>query len=88
MHFISTINSACWVIFHDFVLSTIFKINCFPKKILSGTLSECQTVWIQFRPKVLSGLTWVLTVYKGYQRMKKVAASKYRVKTWPGTNMQ
>ena len=28
-------------------------------KIISGIPSECQTVWIQIRPGVLSGLIWV-----------------------------
>ena len=32
-------------------LLTFFKINFF-KKIISGTLSECQTVWIQFGPNL------------------------------------
>ena len=30
--------------------------------------SECQTVWIQIRPDILSGTIWVLTVCKGYQQ--------------------
>ena len=42
--------------------------------------SECRTVWIQIRPNILSGLTWVQTVCKGYQQMKKVATSWQRVK--------
>ena len=31
-------------------------------------LSECQTVWIQIRPDILSGLIWVQTVHKGYRQ--------------------
>ena len=31
--------------------------------------SECQTVWIQIRPDILTGLIWVKTVCKSYQRM-------------------
>ena len=31
--------------------------------------SECQTVWIQLRPDILSGLSWVQTVCKIYQQM-------------------
>ena len=54
----------------------IFKMNI-SKKYISGTLSECQTVWIQIRTDVLSVLIWVQTVYK---QMTKVAASKEIVK--------
>ena len=32
-------------------------------------LSECQTVWIQIRPDILSGLIWVQTVCKGYHQL-------------------
>ena len=49
------------------------------KKILSETLLECQTVWIQIWTNVLSVLTWVQTVCKGYQQTRKVTASKERV---------
>ena len=45
--------SACRVIFHDF-LSIV--INFF-KKILSGTQSECQTLWIQIRTDILQMLS-------------------------------
>ena len=48
--------------------SADFFQNYFFQKILSGTLSECQTVWIQ-------------TVCKGYQQTTKVASCKERVKT-------
>ena len=34
------------------------------RKIHSGIPSECQTVWIQIRPDVLSGLIWFQTVCK------------------------
>ena len=47
-------------------------------KILSGTLSEGQTVWIQIKTNVLSVLIWAQTVCKGYQRITKVTASKER----------
>ena len=43
-----------------------FKINLF-RKILSGTLSEWQTLWIQIRTDSLSVLIWVKTVCKGHQ---------------------
>ena len=49
------------------------------QKILSGSLSECQTVWIQIRPDILSGLIWIQPVRKGYQQTTKVAVSKERV---------
>ena len=48
------INSALWVIFHVFLLSADFFQNQLFRKILSGIPSECQTVWIQFRPDILS----------------------------------
>ena len=43
--------------------------NCLQRlsDILSGTLSECQTLWIQIRTDILSVLIWVQTVCKGYQ---------------------
>ena len=37
-------------------------------KILSGILSECQTVLIRIRPDVSSDLIWVQIVCKGYQQ--------------------
>ena len=43
---------------------------CFSKKNLTGIPSECQTVWIQIRPDILSGLIWVQAVCKGYQQTK------------------
>ena len=43
------------------------------QNILSGTLSECQTVWIQIRTGILTVLIWVQTVCKIYQLMKKFA---------------
>ena len=45
-----------------------FEKNQLFRKILSGIKSECQTVWIEIRSHVLSGLIWVQTVYKGYQQ--------------------
>ena len=42
--------------------------------------SGCQTVWIQIRPDILSGLIWVQTVCKGYKQMIKVTASRQRVR--------
>ena len=44
-----------------------FKIN-FLEKILSEMPSGCETFWIQIRPDILSGLIWVLTVFKRYQQ--------------------
>ena len=59
-------------------LLTFFNIN-FLKKILSGTLSECQTVWIKIRTNRTLVLIWVKTVCKGYHQTTKAAASKERV---------
>ena len=46
----------------DFFQNRLFRI------VLSGIPSECQIVWIQIRPDILSGLIWVQTVYKSYQQ--------------------
>ena len=46
----------------NFLLKSAFQ------NILSGTLSEFQTVWIQIRTDVKSVLIWVQTVYQGYQQ--------------------
>ena len=42
-------------------------------KNLLGILSECQTVWIQIRPDLLSGL---IGVCKCYQQTTKLATSR------------
>ena len=52
----------------------------FFKKGLSEIPSECQTVLIQIRLDVLSGLIRVQTNCKGYQQMTKVTTSWERVK--------
>ena len=50
--------------------------NLLFRKILSGTLSEGQIVWIQIRTKMLLVLIWFHTTCKGYQQTTKVATSK------------
>ena len=60
--------------------SADFFQNLLFQKILSGTLSECQMVWIQIRTYMLLVLILVKTVCKGYQQTTKVAASQERVK--------
>ena len=60
---------ASWEIFHVFMSSSDFFENQLFRKIISGIPSECQTVWIHFRPDILSGLICVQTVCKGYQQM-------------------
>ena len=50
--------------FACFLSSADFFQNHFFRKTLSGIPSECQTVWIQTRPDILSGLIWVQTVCK------------------------
>ena len=45
----------------------IFFKNCF-----GNIPSECQTIWIQIRPNILSVLIWVQTVCKGYQQTTQV----------------
>ena len=59
---------ASWVIFRAFLSSADFFQNQLFRKILSGIPSECQIVFIQIRPDVLSGLIWVQTVCKSYQQ--------------------
>ena len=54
-------NFACLLSSADFFKNQLFR------KILSGIQSECQTVWIQIRPNILSGLIWIQTVCQGYQ---------------------
>ena len=68
-----TLNSAYWEILHAFLSSAIFFFqNQLFRKILSGIPSECQRVWIQIRPNILSGLVWIQTVCKGYQQTTPV----------------
>ena len=52
----------------SFLSSADFFQNQLFRKILSGIPSECQAVWIQIRPDILSGLIWVQTVCKSYQQ--------------------
>ena len=52
------------------------------QKILSGTLSECRTVWIQIRTDIMSVLNWIQTVHKVYQQITNFATSKERVKLY------
>ena len=48
--------------------SADFFQNYLIRKILSGIQLECQTVCIQIRPDVLSGLIWVQIVCTVYQQ--------------------
>ena len=59
---------ACWVILHAFLSSAAFFQTQLFLSILSGIPSECQIVWIQVRPNILSGLIWVQSVCKSYQQ--------------------
>ena len=59
---------ACWVNLHSLLSSADFFQNRLFRKILSGIHSQCQTVWIQIRPDVVSSLIWVQTVCKSYQQ--------------------
>ena len=56
------VNFAC-----NFCRLVIFFQNQLFQKFLSGISSEYQTVCIQIRPDISSGLIWVQTVSKGYQ---------------------
>ena len=44
-----------------------FKINFFEK--FFQDYHQCQTVWIQIRPDIMSGLIWIQTICKGYHQM-------------------
>ena len=55
-----------------FLSSADFFQNHLFQKNLSGIQTECQRVWIQIRPNIVSGLIWVLTVCKNYQQMTLV----------------
>ena len=46
--------------------------------MISGILSECQTVWIQIRTDILLFLVWVQSVYKDYHQTTKIATSRQR----------
>ena len=59
-------NFACFLSSVD----VFFKLTFFQKH-LSGIQSECQTVWIQIRSDVLSGLIWIQTVCKDVSRRQK-----------------
>ena len=56
----------------------LFCKSAFSKRSFRNTI-KCQTVWIQIRYVVLSGLIWFQTVFKGYQTTK-VSTSGERVK--------
>ena len=49
------------------------------RKIISGILSECQTVWTQIRTDKMSVLIWVQTICKDYQQAarKELTANIY-----------
>ena len=53
---------------YAFLSSADLFSKSFFRNIFSGIPSECQTVWIQIRPDVLSGLVWIQTVCNGYQQ--------------------
>ena len=59
-----------WRIFHAFLSSADFFQNHLFRKIILGIPSECQTVWIQIRPDILSGLIWVQTVCKCFSSQR------------------
>ena len=58
--------------FFCFLSSADFFQNQLFETLFQELPSECQTVWIQIRPDILSGLIWVETVCKtaciGYQQ--------------------
>ena len=60
----------------------IFWQNQLFRKFLTGMPSDCQTVWIQIRPDILSGLIWVQTVSKGYQQATLRGTHIITLVTW------
>ena len=70
-----------WDGFFCFLSSVdLFQNNPISKNSFRNTLpSECQTVWIQISPNILSGLLCVQTVCKGYQRTTLVDKKKVGV---------
>ena len=54
-----------------FLSSADFSQNKLFQKIILETLSECQTVWIQIRPDILSSLIWIQTICKDQQQTTK-----------------
>ena len=62
---------------HAYLSSADYFQNQLFRKIVSGIPSACQTVWIQIRPNILSGLIWVQTVCKSYQQMTLVWCVSY-----------
>ena len=73
----SSYNYDCFSNFACFLSSADFFQNQLFGKIISGIPSECQTVWNQIRPDVLSGLIWVQTVCEGYQQTTLVGKEFY-----------
>ena len=51
-----------------FLSSAEFFQNQLFHEIVSEIPSECQTVWIQIRPDIMSGLIWVQSDCKGYEQ--------------------
>ena len=51
---------------HDIACRLFSKLTF--QRIISGILSECQTVWIQIKTDVMSVLNWVQTVCPGNQQ--------------------
>ena len=70
-HFVLEVLSFC-MLFSSYFSSADFFQNQNFRKTLPGIPPECQTVWIQIRPNILSGLIWVQTVCKCYQQTTQV----------------
>ena len=74
---------AYWVILY-FCRLPIFFPKSTSLKFLSGKPPECQTVWIQIRSELLSGLIWVQAVSNSYQRTTLVGKRKFE-NMWKNT---
>ena len=79
-HYVCALGSSCCMLFCRLLI--LFKNKLF-RKILLGIPSECQTVWIQIRPDILSGLMWVQPGCKSSQQstlVKELIVGKKLVK--------
>ena len=56
------------------------RLPTFFKKFFSGTLSECQTVWIQIRTDIMSVLIWVQLFAKIISRQQKSPLTRKKLK--------
>ena len=59
--------------------SAVFQNQRFKKISFENNITGCQMVWIAIKFDIMSIITWVQTVFKGYHMTTKVDTSKDRV---------